>query len=97
MSVTKGRGGKWGREHGERGRKGRYVKSTPCDACGKPTGRAYATDDEVCEGGDGPGFYLCIRARCTKRLEVKTMAERRAIYEAQRAANEASSNSTSRR
>lgn len=65
---------------------GRYAEKTPCDACGKPVTGDHYTGDEVCAGGDGPGFYLCGRKRCVaKRPE--SVSERAAYYAAQRAAN----------
>jgi hypothetical protein len=36
--------------------------------------------DEVCGGGDGPGFYLCARERCVARCATMTVAERAAYY-----------------
>ncbi len=75
--------------HGERApRTGRYAKSRACDGCGKPCGTAYFTDDEVCGGSDGPGFYLCERKRCMAARDDKSVDERRALYAAQRAKNE---------
>jgi hypothetical protein len=59
---------------------GRYAVEVRCDVCGKPVRGGYATDDEVCEGGDGPGFRLCSRKRCIAQYEGKPVAERRAIY-----------------
>ena len=72
----------------KRERDGRYAREMPCDGCGKPV-LDYGTDDEVCGGGDGPGFYLCHRKRCGAALEGKTTEERRAHYTAQRAKNDA--------
>lgn len=71
--------------HDERDQAGRYSKTPPCDACGKPVGTNYFTDDEVCGSSDGPGFYLCERKRCIKVRDNKTVEERRALYTAQRA------------
>lgn len=67
---------------------GRYAKSPPCDGCGKPVGTGYFTDDEVCGGGDGPGFYLCERKRCVTRLQPLGVEDRRRLYTEQRTANE---------
>jgi hypothetical protein len=64
---------------------GRFVKSPACDGCGKPVGTNYFTDEEVCGGGDGPGFYLCERTRCVKSREGMAVEERRALYERMRA------------
>jgi hypothetical protein len=73
----------------DRGSNGKYVRSSPCDACGKPTNEATrATDDEVCGGSDGPGFYLCDRKRCQAKVP-DGVEERRAYYTAQRALNDA--------
>jgi hypothetical protein len=67
---------------------GRFRASPKCDGCGKPTGRDCATDDEVCQGGDGPGFYLCGRVRCGKRYVGMAVDARRAFFTAQRDVNE---------
>lgn len=77
----------WGMGHHiERdGRSGRYAKSPKCDCCGKPTGREYATDDEVCNGGDGPGFYLCSRTRCIAKYEGLDVETRRKLFTESRA------------
>jgi hypothetical protein len=75
--------------HDERARRtGRFTKSPACDGCGKPCGTAYYTDDEVCRGSDGPGFYLCDRKRCAAAREGKSAEERRVLYTTQRARNE---------
>lgn len=68
-------------------RSGRYANSRACDACGKPVGTNYYTDDEVCEGSDGPGFFLCDRVRCMAKRDLP-LEGRRALYEAQRKAND---------
>lgn len=68
---------------------GRFTKSRACDACGRPIGTEYMSDAEVCGGTDGPGFYLCQRVRCEKRRSALSIEERRALYTAQRAANDA--------
>ena len=72
-------------QHDQRGSGGRYAATATCDGCGKPVGTNYCTDTEVCGNGDGPGFYLCERKRCAKRLEGKSVEERRAQYERTRA------------
>ena len=59
---------------------GQFVKTQPCDGCGKPTGRDYFTDDEVCGGSDGPGFYLCGRKRCCAKREHLSVEARRELY-----------------
>lgn len=69
-------------------RSGQFIKSESCDGCGKPVGTNYFTDDEVCGGGDGPGFYLCERAQCAKSREGLGIEERRALYERTRRSNE---------
>jgi hypothetical protein len=79
---------KWGNEKRER-ENGRFAVSEACDCCGKGTGRDYCTDDEVCGGTDGPGFFLCARARCRAKVEGLGVEERRVLYTAQRAANRA--------
>ncbi len=61
-----------------------------CDACGKVAGDDHYTDDEVCDGGDGPGFFLCTRRSCMARRdrpELEGVEERRAFYTARRTAN----------
>jgi hypothetical protein len=73
--------GKWD----EKNRAGKFRPSPRCDGCGKPVGKTYLTDDEVCGLGDGPGFYICTRARCASRLDRLTVEQRREIYTAQRA------------
>jgi len=73
--------------HDERNRDGRYRASPLCDGCGKPVGTNYGTDAEVCGGTDGPGFFVCDRARCPD-LSALSVEERRAHYTAQRAKNE---------
>lgn len=66
--------------HDERESSGRYKKSEPCDCCGMPVGTQYGTDDEVCGGGDGPGFRLCSRVRCGKKTEGLAPWQRAEIY-----------------
>lgn len=70
--------------HDERELKsGRFSKSPPCDFCGKPVGTEYFTDDEaVIQGTDGPGFFLCGRARCVNKREALDAEARRAAYTA---------------
>ena len=68
---------------------GRYEVIQRCDCCVKPiterTGGHY-TDGEVCGASDGPGFYLCGRARCTTKRDALDVEARRALYTAGRAA-----------
>jgi hypothetical protein len=68
---------------------GRYEKEARCDACGKPCKPDdFCTDDEVCDGGDGPGFHLCHRKRCPSNKMIGWSVERRReFYTAQRAKN----------
>lgn len=73
-------------KHDERDTSGRYTDGHKCDACNKPTGVDYFTDDEVCGGSDGPGFYLCARKGCEKRRDALEVDARRALYTATRAA-----------
>ncbi len=68
--------------HKDKDRSGRYRKSPPCDACNKPVGTNWFTDDEVVGGSDGPGFYLCERKRCVAKREGLSVEEREALYEA---------------
>lgn len=51
-----------------RARSGRFAELPRCDACGKPVSEHF-TEDRVCGGSDGPGFYVCGRKRCAARLE----------------------------
>jgi hypothetical protein len=74
--------------HDKRDKAGKFVSSPKCDACGKPVGTNYYTDDEVCSGSDGPGFYLCERKRCGASLEGLDVVSRRSIYEKRRAKND---------
>lgn len=71
-------------QHTYRGRDGRYKKSELCDGCGKPVGTAHFTDEDVCGTTDGPGFYVCERVRCRRRLAGLGVEARRAIYTATR-------------
>lgn len=72
----------------KRERAGRYRKSPTCDGCGKPAGTAWFTDEEVCGGSDGPGFYLCDRSACVARRDGLAVEQRRALYESTRTATE---------
>ena len=76
-------------QHDLRDSSGRYKKTHACDGCGKPVGTDHMTDDEVCAGGDGPGFFLCDRKRCPTNnatFQNKPVAERLAFYTATRTA-----------
>lgn len=68
---------------------GRFSKTPPCDACGKPVGTDFMTDDEVVGSGDGPGFFLCDRKRCAAKRDQLDVPARKAMYAAQRAKNNA--------
>lgn len=46
----------------------RFRKHPKCDACGKPV-TAFFTDNRICGGTDGPGFYLCDRRKCAENRE----------------------------
>ena len=74
-----------------RGRAGRFERHPRCDGCGLPCTEHY-TDDRVCKGGDGPGFYLCNRVACVQtraRVEASGgLAALLALYEAQRRRND---------
>lgn len=76
--------------HNDRDAQGaKFVKTTPCDACGKSTNEAERyTDDEVCNGSDAPGFYLCHRKRCAARYVDLPVESRRTMFNAQRAIND---------
>lgn len=52
-----------------RGVSGRFQKSTACDFCGKSCAGGHQSDDRVCGGGDGPGFYLCDRPSCMRQRD----------------------------
>lgn len=84
---------KHGDLHEHRGSNGKFVKADACDACGKPCNEAERyTDDEVCQGSDAPGFFLCHRKRCMKARDLP-LAERKALYTAQRKLNDAAKTS----
>lgn len=72
-----------------RDRAGRYSHKPPCDGCGRPCTGEHYTDEAVCGGTDGPGFYVCERKSCAAKLEPMTVEERREHYTAQRAKNDA--------
>lgn len=75
--------------HTSKGQDGKYVAAPKCDCCGKATNEAERyTDDEVCAGTDGPGFYLCHRKRCIAKRDLLDLAARTTLYTAQRAAND---------
>jgi hypothetical protein len=69
---------------------GCYTKHPACDCCGKPCTEHY-TDDRVCAGSDGPGFYICGRAACKRKAERIEAAggieALRTAYTTQRASN----------
>lgn len=67
---------------------GRFTSTPPCDACGKPTGADFYTDEEVCGGGDGPGFYLCGRKACIAKRSALDVSAREILYTAQRERND---------
>ncbi len=48
---------------------GRFASVQRCDFCGKPITGAHLTDERVCGGTDGPGFYLCARVRCVEKRQ----------------------------
>jgi hypothetical protein len=87
MTTTKTKHGKHDKRDGS---SGQFIRVALCDICGKGTGADYCTDDEVCQGSDGPGFYLCTRKRCGSKIEGLSIEQRREIYTKQRAANRAS-------
>jgi hypothetical protein len=58
-----------------------------CDACGKPIGGDYFTDDQACGTGDGPGFLLCGDDVCVL-TRPKGLRARRKFYARQRERNE---------
>lgn len=65
---------------------GRYKSTIRCDYCGAGVGNnAYYSDDEVCDGSDGPGFFLCGRKRCIAARDQLPIEVRRVLYTAQRA------------
>lgn len=63
-----------------RHRDGRYKLERLCDACGGRITGVRCTDDDVCQGGDGPGFYLCDRKPCRAKYEGMTVEQRRAYF-----------------
>lgn len=73
-------------KHNDRNAAGKY-KSTPlCDACNKPVGTNYYTDEQACGNSDGPGFYLCERALCKMIRDGLDVEGRRELYTMRRAA-----------
>jgi hypothetical protein len=50
-----------------------------CDACGEVIVDAYSTDDEICGGGDGPGFFL--HSTCGAVCASRSLEDRREIYQ----------------
>lgn len=72
-------------------RRGKYAHVTACDGCGKSAGYPdHCTDDEVCAGSDGPGFFLCKRPKCPAMAwQDLPVEERRKLYTAQREKNDA--------
>lgn len=74
-----------------RERNGRYRnEDTRCDVCARgidTQASEYCTDDEVCQGSDGPGFFLCNHPTCC-RVQLRVLAlppeARRRIYAAVR-------------
>lgn len=63
----------------------RFRVGFDCDACGGPVASDYMTDDEVCGGSDGPGFFLCNRSSCRSARNALSVEARRAVYVARRA------------
>jgi len=47
---------------------GRFASHPKCDGCGKPCTEHFS-DERICGGSDGPGFYLCGRKTCSRKLE----------------------------
>jgi hypothetical protein len=73
---------------------GRFKKHPACDCCGKPC-TEFFTDERVCGGGDGPGFFICGRKACSakaQRVELEGGIEAlRKLYTLQRELNNARS------
>lgn len=66
----------------ERGRnRGRFRKTWPCEACGKPAGLDYCSDPETLERGPY-GLTLCERKACCARREGLTVEQRIELYRA---------------
>lgn len=70
-----------------RERNGRYRdEDTRCDLCARgidTQASAWFTDDDACDGNDGPGFYLCRHPTCQKmqaKVAMLPVEARRAIY-----------------
>jgi hypothetical protein len=71
---------------------GRYAVEQRCDGCSKAiTERTdgHVTDTDVCGASDGPGFYLCGRARCEQERDRLDVDARRALFSSGRARNAA--------
>jgi hypothetical protein len=64
---------------------GRYAEQTRCDRCGKSCPDDHGTDDAVCGLSDDPGFYICGRVRCGRRVKGASVETRRELYTRQRA------------
>lgn len=71
----------------ERAHRAWIASTIRCDGCGGviADGQHY-TDDEVCEGGDGPGFYLCGTPACNEQTAGMSANQRHAFYTAIRSA-----------
>jgi hypothetical protein len=66
--------------HDARDAAGRYAHSSPCEACGKPAGANYYSDDETLASGSPYGLVLCGRKRCVARREKLSVQERIDLY-----------------
>jgi hypothetical protein len=52
-----------------------------CDCCAKAVDdNDYITDDEVCQGSDDPGFFLCSDPDCLASREGLSVMERRRLF-----------------
>jgi hypothetical protein len=77
-----------------RDRVGRFTREDRCDSCGAVIahhrGAQYATDTDVCDNGDGPGFFLCVdKPKCEQRYQGMDVESRRDLFTRQRAENDA--------
>lgn len=67
-------------KHNDRDQTGRYKNTHACDGCTLPVGADHMTDEEVCGGSDGPGWYICHRRRCAAKLDGLSVEQRREVY-----------------
>lgn len=69
---------------------GKFAHRVACDACGKAVNMDgdWESDNEIANGSDGPGFYLCVRPACIKKRQKLGVVERTKLYTMQRMKND---------